>query len=147
MNTGLRTRHHRPKRAVVAVIAAALLCGAATGCGESSSTADDDPRLTGVSPRASTSPAPVPPAQAVREAARQLQQVTSLRITLSVEMPGETMRASTAALTFKPFSMDREDFAPEESPDVRARERVVDGVTYAQASSDGPGSGGVARRA
>lgn len=147
MNTGLRTRHHRPKRAVVAVIAAALLCGAATGCGESSSTADDDPRLTGVSPRASTSPAPVPPAQAVREAARQLQQVTSLRITLSVEMPGETMRASTAALTFKPFSMDREDFAPEEGPDVRARERVVDGVTYAQASSDGPGSGGVARRA
>ncbi|WP_217198008.1 hypothetical protein [Streptomyces buecherae] len=138
MNTGLRTRHHRPKRAVIAVVTGTLLCAAATGCGESSSAADDAPRPARSTPRASAPPAPASPARAVREAARQLRQVTSLRVTLSVETPGASMRASTAALTFKPFSMDREDFAPEESPDVRARKRIVGGVTYTQGSSDGP---------
>ncbi|GAA4701598.1 hypothetical protein [Streptomyces youssoufiensis] len=137
MNTGLRTRHHRPKRAVIAVVTGTLLCGAATGCSGSSST-DDGPRPATSSPRASTPPAQTPPADAVRAAARQLQKATSLRVSLSVQMPGKTMRASTAALTFKPFSMDREDFAPEESPDVRARKRIVGGVTYTQGSSDGP---------
>lgn len=137
MNTGLRTRHHRPKRAVVAVIAGTLLCGAATGCSGSSST-DGGPQTATSSPRASTSPAQTSPARAVREAARQLQKATSLRVSLSVQMPGKTMRASTAALTFKPFSMDREDFAPEESPDVRARKRIVGGVTYTQGPNDGP---------
>ncbi|MFG2657870.1 DUF1396 domain-containing protein [Streptomyces sp. NPDC048425] len=105
-------------RAAGAVVAAAMLCGGATGC-----TSSGGDGKAGPSPRTAA-------AAAVRKATENGERLTSFGYRMTGEVPGSGRIDAEAAISVKPMAMRMRMTSPDQESDGTLEMRVTGGALY-----------------
>ncbi|MGI5338655.1 DUF1396 domain-containing protein [Streptomyces sp. CA-181903] len=139
MPTGEKIMKNIHRKAAGALLAGALLCGTAACSSDSS---DDAKKSSEAAGKSAQKPVDASFAAAVERATKKNETITSLRYSMSGDMPENGHIEATASMNMKPLAMQMRMKAKGSSPDESGEMelRLVDGAIYL--SAKGQQSGG-----